>query len=277
MLKNTFIFCKKDINIQSVASIISLLDQKGIRVFVENWIEPELKTKVKNIQSKENLKDIDLVIVLGGDGAILRASQKVIAEREDIPILGINMGRLGFMTFGEDSFPQILQKVLADEFKIEIKPVMFAEVNNEKVYAINDFVIRSSDERIREFEITAGEEKIGKVRADGVIISTQTGSTAYNLSVGGPIVLPGADVFVISFIAPFSLWARSIIVSAKEQILVKTGISKIKLCADGNVVKELNSTTEIIIGYSENRMKILKSIDSSFYKTLKEKMGWDKE
>ncbi len=255
---------------------------------------------IPGVRKIERVGDVDIVIVLGGDGAILRACKKVILSGSDIPVVGANMGRVGFLTFGNEKLKDMIRCLLEDEFKEDVKDVLEGRVvgagsntgyegragersksreeerregregSDLLIYAINDFVMKGGDDGICEFSIFVGDEFAGRVRADAVIVSTQTGSTAYNLSVGGPIIFPGVSAKVINFVAPFSLNIRPVVVPPNVKIKLTAHKSSVVL-ADG---KYEGNTRELEVSNTQKKIRILKSKNSSFFETLRQKIGW---
>lgn len=279
------LFFKPGLDIREILTIAEKLSKFGKKIYIlkESWSEEVLKKaekssiKISAIEP-ENLKEenIDLVTVLGGDGAILRAFHTIIYSKKIIPVLGINKGRVGFLSFGTDeNLDNVLENVFNGNFTIEEKKILECEILGKKLYAVNDFVIKSSDGLI-DFYLKNEKEYIGSIRADGLIISSQIGSTAYNISVGGPIVYPDLEVIVISFIAPFSLSARPIILSEKNKIFVDVK-DNIAFFADGKRM-ELPQTREekktFSFQLSDFQIKLVKGEKSSFFQSLRTKLKW---
>lgn len=233
---------------------------------------------------EEYLKDVDCVIVLGGDGTILRVAKKIV--KGDLPILGINMGHLGYLAdVDKSNMFSALDALCNGEFTTQDRMMLSGKVvrGEEEICcldALNDIVItRGGSMQILNFEVSVNNKMLKAYRADGLILATPTGSTAYNLSSGGPIVEPGADMTIITPIAPHTMLSRSIIFNGKDEIEVTIlpphdlnveqlievyfdGIERIKLEAgDKVVVKRSSKTTELV-----------RISSASFLETLYEKM-----
>lgn len=279
------LFFKPGLDIREILSIAGKLSKFGKKIYIlkephsEEFLKIAEKNNIKiNVIESKKLKEegIELITVLGGDGAILRAFHKIIESKTNIPVLGINMGRVGFLSFGtEEKSDDVIQNIFEGKFRIEKRKTLEGEILGKKIYAVNDFVIKSSD-GLADFELKTEKEYIGSVRADGVVISSQIGSTAYNISVGGPVVYPDLEVIIISFIAPFSLSARPIILSEKNKIFVEVKTSFV-VFADGKKM-ELPQTKEekkvLSFQLSDFQIKLVKGEKSSFFQSLRTKLKW---
>jgi NAD+ kinase len=220
----------------------------------------------------------DLVIVLGGDGTMLRAVREM--QGASTPVLGINVGRLGFLTAVPiQKFPEALEMVWANQFFLERRSLIETRGSDPgfRMTALNDFVIsRGAASRMIELEVTVNEEVLTCYRSDGLIVSSPTGSTAYSLSAGGAIVSPSAPVFAITPICPHTLSNRSVIVALTAKIGVKVVSEKLEvtLTADGQVQKDLKMDDEVIIQQSRRFARLVRLNGSSFFDTLRRKLHW---
>lgn len=233
-------------------------------------------------------KNIDCAIVLGGDGTIIQTANDLMIH--GIPILGVNLGTLGFLAeIEEDNVLEALDRLFQDDYRIENRIMIEGETlsakrNNDEEckirYALNDVVIaRKGFSRIISLGIYVNDELVDNFLGDGVIISTPTGSTAYNLSAGGPIVIPKASVMVITPICPHSLSPRSIVVSAEDTIRVVVGKSKKTQEAeaiatfDGNKVIELGTNDSVLIKQARYNTQLIKLNRTGIYEILRSKLG----
>ena len=224
--------------------------------------------------------DCDLVVALGGDGTLLSVARAVTPG---IPILGVNLGNLGFLTeIGRaDLYPALLQ-VLAGKFHIEARSLFDVERRGggrppERFRVLNDAVVtKSALSRIIELTMMVDGHLIARYRADGVIISTPTGSTAYNLSAGGPIVNPLLPLAVLTPICPHALSLRPIVVPATSRIEVtlETQREEVFLTLDGQEGRELAYHDTVAVTQSEAAVHLVKVSDRSFYDNLREKLRW---
>lgn len=241
-----------------------------------------------NLKSEDTPKNIDCAIVLGGDGTIIQAASDLMSC--DIPILGVNMGTVGFLAEIEKNHVEAaLNRLFNDDYRIQ-KRIMIGgniifrkehpdHIQSDTGYALNDIVItRRGFSRIISLGIYVNEELVDNFQGDGVIISTPTGSTAYNLSAGGPIVTPEADVVVITPVCPHSLSPRSVVVSAEDSIKIIVGRSKKTLEAeavvtyDGRKVADLESDDMILIKKAMYNTQLIKLNRTGIYEILRSKL-----
>ena len=222
----------------------------------------------------------DFIIVLGGDGTLLDTGRK--AAKFGTPRLGINMGTMGFLATADGSEAETaIEKVLNGEYKIEKRLMLESEIisdtDNPKQYiAVNDVCIsRGVFTKITEYDIYVNEEYLATFRADGIIISTPTGSTAYNLSAGGPVLKPDIACMVITPICPHSLHSRSIVVSADDTVRIEASFGSngdIIMSMDGQTSVILNNGDIINVRKSANSINIIKTNTRSFYEILRKKL-----
>lgn len=224
------------------------------------------------------LKGLEAMIVLGGDGTILGAARTLV--QYDVPILGVNIGHLGFLASVEIlEFEDAIMKFYNNQYSIEERTMLSCSIKGkeDKFLALNDMVIcKGTLSRIAEFTIEIDHCRYSKFDADGVIISTPTGSTAYSLSAGGPIIYPNLDVIAITPICPHKLEMRTIIVDSKSniKIIVNTKESKeeVYLTIDGQESKIIGAYGEIHIDSLNNRCKLIKLQDKSYFDILNQKI-----
>lgn len=244
----------------------------------------------RNIQKNINCitKDTECVIVLGGDGTMLHAARLVV--KHDLPMVGVNLGTLGFLTEIElSNLFEGLDCLLNDKFTVEERTMLDGVVlhNDEVTYhhsALNDVVIsRSGFSRIISFRIMVNEKLLDIYSADGVIISTPTGSTGYNLSAGGPVVDPQAKVILVTPICPHSLQAKSIVLSQQDKIEIyienvrENQLEEAYITFDGQVAQKLHPGDVLKVWHSAKSAKVMKVNGDSFYRTLRMKVGGNHE
>jgi NAD+ kinase len=233
--------------------------------------------------------DIECAIVLGGDGTIIQAANDLMSH--NIPILGVNLGTVGFLAeIEQHHVNEALDRLFQDHYRIQNRLMICGNIEyssrpsvaseNAMGFALNDVVItRKGFSRIISLGIYVNDELVDDFRGDGVIISTPTGSTAYNLSAGGPIIVPQANVMVITPICPHSLSPRSVVVSAEDTIKVIVGKSKKTQEAeaiasfDGNKEFDLGTDDAIIIRKAQYNTKLIKLNNSGIYEILRTKLG----
>lgn len=256
---------------------------KDVTLEITERIKAYLESKGKTCVSSENghslPKDTDCVLVLGGDGTFIRAARELHAY--DVPILGINMGTLGYLTEVEvQNIEAALDQLLDGKPMVEARMMLKGTLNNQlEDVALNDIVLtRHGSLRIIRFHIYVNGELLNTYLADGMIVSTPTGSTGYNLSAGGPIVEPTASMIVITPICSHALNTSSIVLSADDEIVLEVAmgrdgeIEEACVSFDGDRNIEVHTGDCILIQKAEETTKLLKLSKVSFLETLREKM-----
>lgn len=224
----------------------------------------------------ENLAQCDIVLIIGGDGTIMHYSKLACAQSK--PVLGINSGRLGFLAGLEKSEINKLKNLITKDYKISKRMLLSAEIiGGEKTYtALNDVVVsRSSYCTIIDFKILRNRKLVCSFRADGVIIASPTGSTAYSLSAGGPIVECDMKCLIVTPICPHSLAARSIVFEASGEIEVNFRAmkkSEILVSCDGEVVSNYIYSGKIKVKSAKECVNMISMLDQDFYKNLDKKL-----
>lgn len=255
------------------------LSDKNIQVWVEENTALHAELTGYKTASLENIgAEVDLVIVMGGDGTMLSVARSLIDV--EVPLVGINRGRFGFLTDlrVEDMLDQI-DRILAGDFTKEPREMLAAKVVRDgKVfhadYALNDVVIKSAL-RLIELEVTIDEKFVHKQRADGLIISTPTGTTAYALSAGGPILHPNLHAITLVPICPHTLSNRPIAVHSDSQIEVTlVQFDDAQLSFDGQFQVVLEVGDRIIVNRAEQAVSLLHPSDYCYFDMLRNKLNW---
>lgn len=245
-------------------------------------------TKLNNIISL-SLKEIsckcDLAIVVGGDGNFLNAARELSTYNE-IPIIGINRGKLGFLTdINPDQLTSRLMKVLNGEYFIEKRFMLNGELYideqiNSRAKALNEIVITGGTaSRLFEITVEVDGHYAYSQRSDGIIIATPTGSTAHALSAGGPIMHPSLDVVVLVPMFSHTLTARPIVLNAESEIKIKIGAynePEVKLSYDGHSYQKMVEGNYVLLKKHDKVINILHPLDYDYYKSLREKLHWSK-
>lgn len=257
--------------------ITSWLKDKGYEVFTAP--QQTLIAGTKAIKTKAALDKIGLVIALGGDGTYLRAVRTL--EGRQIPIVGINMGSLGFLTGNraEDTF-NVLEATLANKMDLRPRSMIHVSVlRKDKVrseyHALNDVVIeRGQGSHLINTAIFSENFLVSEVKADGFIIASPTGSTAYNLAAGGPILHPEAKVFVVTPVAPHSLTSRPLILpdDLRMSFKMEARTQKAQLIVDGQNEAELTPEDEVVIKRSQFDHWVVREPKYNFFHLLREKL-----
>jgi NAD+ kinase len=224
-------------------------------------------------------RSVDLLLVFGGDGTMLRVARDIAGSRT--PVLGINVGGLGFLTaVPSDQLVRALKHLWRGEFNFERRALIEAEVRNGshrvRKLALNDIVIgRGEVSRLIELEVDVNGEPLTNYRCDGLIVSSPTGSTAYSLAAGGAVVLPTAEVFALTPICAHTLSNRSLIVPLSGTIRIRP-VSRTAtiLSADGEIVSGLSPGDVVTVRRSRNSVRIMHLTGSSFFEALRRKLHW---
>lgn len=241
-------------------------------IIVKNNLEKILKSYKINykILDIDNLqKDFDFVFVIGGDGTILKTAR--FYSDFQTPILGINLGRLGFLSQATpDDLEITVQKVLNKEYKIEQRMML----GTENYSALNDFVVKGCETgRTSRFALEINKKFVCEYLADGIIIATPTGSTAYSMAAGGPILAPQTEAIIIVPICPHTFSARPIVVSASDEIKIIPCVNnEYTVSVDGQVVFELEK--ELVINKLEKKACLALLNGNDFYSVLRNKLQW---
>ena len=225
-------------------------------------------------------RQVDLLVVFGGDGTMLRVAREIAGS--GTPILGINIGSLGFLTAVPSSeLRQALKQVWRNEFKYESRDLLQAtgRANGNRINqtALNDIVItRGVESRLIELDVKVDGELLTRYRCDGLIVSSPTGSTAYSLAAGGAVIFPTAGVLALTPICPHTLSNRALVLPLKSEIHVTIITPKLAtiLSADGQVVSEMHAGDEVTISRSRHSVRLMHLAGSSFCETLRRKLHW---
>lgn len=258
--------------IQLGREMIEFLLKKEIKVSVDSSLIdflPEFEELKMNLDKM----DTDMIIAIGGDGTILRTQNFIDGKK--IPIIGINLGTVGFLTeVDEENVFEALEDILEGKYFIEKRTQLRVYHGRELPSALNEVVILTrKPAKMLHIEIKVDEEIVEELRADGLIISTPSGSTAYSMSAGGPIVDPRVEAFIIVPICPFKLGARPIVVPNKSKIkvkLLKKGKKAIAVI-DGQFEEEINYLEELIFIKSDDSAYFIR-LNQDFYQRVREKL-----
>ena len=229
---------------------------------------------------EELLRAVDLVLVLGGDGTLLAVADLIGQLELDVPILGVNFGSLGFLT--EITRPELftaLDAALKGSVEHDQRMMLRGRVGQTSRVALNDIVLtRTALSRMIDLDVTVGDQFVTAVRSDGLIIASPTGSTAYNLSAGGPVVHPAMDAIVLTPIAPHTLTHRPIVIPAEREVRVKAASAnagaEIYVTFDGQHGFPLPEGAEIVVTRSQKPIKLVRAVTRSYFEVLREKLKW---
>ncbi|PIS30821.1 NAD(+) kinase [Candidatus Saganbacteria bacterium CG08_land_8_20_14_0_20_45_16] len=232
-------------------------------------IAAQVSQDLKKLGYKVNLARADFVIVLGGDGTILRAARLLLKRK--VPILGVHLGGLGFLSeLSLVDLREALEKIKAGSYEIDERTRVEATVAGKRFEALNDIVISNSGiARVIRLEI----EGVAEYISDGIIFATATGSTAYNLSAGGPLLTPHSSSLVITAICPHSISTRPLIVEKPVSVIIRRG-EKVILTADGQQFVAVKKGEKIRIQQSKNKTRFIRLSGDQFFARIREAFGF---
>jgi len=255
-----------------------VLSNRGIKVLATNKLKG-IGSKELTIYSQiEITKKSDLVIAIGGDGTMLSCSRKFGSE--GVPILGINLGNLGFLAdLNPKNLTETLMKVMEGEFKEDRRFFIEASIAGEEInpLALNEIVIHSGAiAQMIEYDLFINEDFVWSQKADGLIVSTNTGSTAYSLSGGGPIIHPTLEAFCVLPMFPHSLSSSPLIVSSGSKITVvlKKNSKKGKISLDSAEIFSVKKGQKVSMKQSNKFLKLIHPTGHNFYEAYRNKLGW---
>ncbi len=249
--------------------------------FESEFIKPEQFPQLKIAPLEAVLQSADLILALGGDGTILRSVQ-LVGQRQ-IPIMGVNLGGLGFLAeTSPEEVTHHLENFINGNYFVEKRSLLQCQVeeSGESYFAFNDFVVdKAGFSRVIEIVTQVDGKLLNSYIADALIISTPTGSTAYSLSAGGPIVIPETNVFIINPICPHSLTNRPVVVPDSSEITLSvfTEFKEIKLFRDGQLIKGFPNGTHFTLSRAPFVVNLVKMKEKSFYETLRSKLHWGED
>ena len=266
--------------------IAAWLEQRGVRVIFDADTAALASPGPYVTVSRDELpRHVDLVLLLGGDGTLLGMADRIAQADLEVPILGVNFGGLGFLT--EITYPELypsLEAALAGTAVIESRLMLRAVVERAgRLYVdrrvLNDVTITGGSlSRVVEFVVSVGGEFVASFHADGIIIATPTGSTAYNLSAGGPIVHPAVDGIVLNPIAPHTLTNRPVVIPASADVLVQPlprgGNVDAFVTFDGQAGERLEANDAVRVQRAARPVRLVRASTRSYYQVLREKLRW---
>jgi len=267
--------------LQSLPGFVDILYRKGVAVSITNRVAEVLEleaAKVTTVPLEALPSACDVMLSLGGDGTILGAARLVGAKQ--VPLLGINLGGLGFLTeTSADRFEAAIDKLLQKRYTLEDRMVLEAVVGDERerYFAMNDLVFsRGSSPRMLRLEVTINGAFFNTYMSDGVIVSTPTGSTAYSLSSGGPIVLPNLASIILNPICPHALTVRPTVIPPDSQLVFHPVDSdgETQLIVDGQSIIMLTGKPHVHIRQAAFKVRLIDLHENTFFDRLREKLQW---
>jgi len=268
---------------------VPALVQSTIKWANDNNLKVYLADRLKSIDvdsevsyfSSQNPPEVDFLLCFGGDGTLISGVR--IFSDPSVPVLGVHLGGLGFLAqITPEVLTDKLESVKNNEFKIQDRLVLSAKIsgNEDSYYAVNDFVVQNETSfRVTSLSLFIDNQHVSDYKSDGIIISTPTGSTAYSLSSGGPIVQPDVFSIVITPIAPHSLTSRPLVLPSDVEVefrFSEESENDLKLIADGQNIINFTKGATVKLSQANHHLKFITFNDYNYYETLKNKMIWGK-
>ena len=269
-----------------LADLVDWLEARGVApVFEIETAKVAGLPAERPVFSRDDVpRQCDLVVVLGGDGTLIGMAGRIAKAGADVPILGVNFGSLGFLT--EITLPELhdaLDAALRGGAAIDTRMMLVARTTRGtqpfgELAVLNDIVLtKGAMSRIVEISVTVGEEPVTRVRADGLIVATPTGSTAYNLAAGGPIVHPAVDAMILTPIAPHTLSHRPVVISGSSEVHVRPimgASSELFVTFDGQTGFPLQPDDVVSIRRAPRPLRLIKAANRTYYAVLRNKLRW---
>ena len=263
-------------------AVLRTLTEAAPRLGIEPYFEKDLRALVPDGRPIEKPASLDALLTLGGDGTLLRGARLIASHQ--VPILGVNMGRLGFLTCCRgDQLTEALDHLARKQYTVEQRMGLVATLDRangavrESWIALNDVVVHKGGvARMASLKVGVNGEPIATYAADGVVISTPTGSTAYSLSAGGPVVFPTLESILITPVSPHTLAIRPLLLPAESEVTVQRddGPAEIMVTVDGQVGTNFGLDETLRVHRAGRPILIIRFPSSSFFSTLRKKLGW---
>lgn len=264
-----------------LTEILALLASEAPRLGLELTYEPTLLQSSLGGETLTHAAGLNAMLSLGGDGTLLRAAR--FLDGADVPIMGVNLGKLGFLTSCRaKDFAKMLPRLAKGQYQTDSRMTLEANpigagTSSTRMRALNDVVLHKGGfARVLRLRVSVNREEIGMLAADGIVISTPTGSTAYSLSAGGPIVAPTVESILITPVSPHTLAVRPILLPPDAVITVQPedAPQEVLVTVDGQVGTSLASGQGLTIRGSDFRVKIVRFTGTTFFGRLRRKLGW---
>lgn len=264
-----------------LAALTAEAPKLDVRLFLEDKLAAPPGQRISGGTSGLDGASLDVLISLGGDGTLLRGAR--LACQRGIPILGVNLGRVGFLAAaGPDAAVDTLRRVVRGEYTIEPRLALTARVGERGAdcLAVNDVVIHKGGiARIIRIAVAVDGDEVGVYSGDGIVVATPTGSTAYSMSAGGPIVVPGVDALVITAICPHTLAVRPLVVPASAALALRVldpvpAPEELLVSIDGQVAAKLAPQQEVTIVRASRPVLLARTDAESFFVRLRQKLQW---
>ena len=267
---------------EELPDILRTLFRVAPKLSIEPFLEKEIAEVAGKDASLDDPNKIDALITLGGDGTLLRGAR--FLDGHDIPILGVNLGRVGFLTSCQsEDFEPALKHLAGGEYVAQPRMALSARAissegeTRKQWRALNDFVLHKGGfARVVRLNVFVDGESIGTYAADGVVISTPTGSTAYSLSAGGPVVVPTVESIIITPVSPHTLGIRPLVIPPDGEVTVEANESPTELLVtvDGQVGTKFVKGEKLKVRRADNPVRIVRFPGTTFFERMRAKLGW---
>jgi NAD+ kinase len=272
--------------LENLCRLTEWLSERAIQLvgqteIAHEQIKQETGCTVEIVNDEQLAQSVDLILVLGGDGTMI-ATARMVGDAE-VPVIGVNYGGLGYLAeFTIDELFSALEAILGGQYKVQRREMLSVELRRGEELVtrnrvLNDVVVnKSALARIIEIEVYLDSQFVNSFRADGLIVATPTGSTAYNLSAGGPVIYPSMNAVVITPICPFTLSNRPIVVPNESviEICLMTDKEDVSLTLDGQVGFPLQFRDRIVIRKSKTRFNLVQPPNRNYFDVLRDKLKW---
>jgi NAD+ kinase len=262
--------------------ILRTLFRLSSELKTEPFLEQGLHEVAGTGRRLENPADLDALVTLGGDGTLLRGAR--LLDGKDIPILGVNLGRLGFLTSCQsEDFEAALRNLASGDYVAQPRMALSARAIDQagqvrkQWRALNDFVLHKGGfARVVRLNVFVDDESIGQYAADGIVISTPTGSTAYSLSAGGPVVVPTVESIIITPVSPHTLAIRSLVIPADAEVTIEANETPTELLVtvDGQVGTSFVKGEKLKVRKADSPVRIVRFPGATFFERMSVKLGW---
>jgi NAD+ kinase len=265
----------------TLISLAAWCDERRVQVVWSRESDAFLPPGARHVVDRAEIADhADLILVLGGDGTLLAVADIVGQSTRDVPILGVNFGSLGFLT--EITRPELftsLDAAIHGPIAHDERMMLRGSVGRQSHVALNDIVFtRMALSRMVELDVTVGDQFVTSVRSDGLIVASPTGSTAYNLSAGGPVVHPAIDAIVLTPIAPHTLTHRPIVIPASREVRIRASSgnagAEIYVTFDGQHGFPVQEGDEVSVTRASKPIRLVRAANRSYFEVLRKKLKW---
>lgn len=254
---------------------LEILDRLGVDIVLEN-LAADLIGLDSAVTRDQIAEQAEIIVLIGGDGTLLSVAKQAV--KQGVPIAGFNLGTLGFLTeLNKDALEETLAEIFQQEVKISERKILEICFKGEQYFALNDVVAsKGYIARVIELKLMIDRLEVAVIRADGLIISTPTGSTAYSLSAGGPIVAPEVNGIVITPLCPHSLTLRPFVIpdDSKIRVQLKSKSEKVHMTMDGQSVVPISAGDYFDVCICDHRLKLITPKDINYFRLLYEKLNW---